>query len=176
MRQLIKCWISAFNEACKCLVPLVMLLQRALYIDYLPPVIDYFCGIYIPNNDFSDQLDLDMFLWPFTNALWTTIFLTIILIAILKSILLFVHHVPTVIDSLAFVWTTFVTFFGGEMTPTKIDSKLSYKIMVYFSFLCGIVLWGSYNAALTAKLSVTFKKYPFFDMDSLSKTNWRYVV
>ena len=163
-----------FKRADLIVAPLVMLLQRALYIDYMPPVIDYFCGIYIPNNEFSDQLDLDMFIVPFTTTLWATIFATTILIAMLKSILLFIHHVPTIGDSLAFVWTTFVTFFGGKLTPTKIDSKMSYKIIVLFSFLCGIVLWGSYRAALNAKLSVTVKKYPFFDMDRLSKTNWRY--
>ena len=150
-----------FQRADLIVAPLVILLKRALYIDYLPPVIDYFCGIYIPNSDFSEQLDLDTFIAPFTSTLWVTIFMTAIFIAIVKSILLFIHHVPTLIDSLAFVWTTFVTFFGGDVAPTKIDSKMSYKIIVLFSFLCGIVIWGSYNAALTAKLSVTFKKYPF---------------
>ena len=71
------------------------------------------------------------------------------------------------------IWTSFSGFFGGKPSPNSIDSKSSYKTAIVATLLCGTVVWISYRAHLTAELSVLEKKYPFKDIESFSKTNWR---
>ena len=71
------------------------------------------------------------------------------------------------------IWTSFSGFFGGKPTPTPIDKNSSYKAMIMATLLCGTVVWVAYRAHLNAELAVYEKKYPFDDMESFSKTNWR---
>ena len=72
-----------------------------------------------------------------------------------------------------FLWYSSTVCFGGEPSGTAIDSKRTYKFIVFISLLGGIIIWISYQSCLTAKLAVDIKRYPFKDMYSLSKTNWR---
>ena len=72
-----------------------------------------------------------------------------------------------------FLWYSGTVCFGGEPSGTAIDSRITYKIIVFVSLLGGITIWISYQSCLTAKLAVDIKKYPFNDIYSLSKTNWR---
>ena len=71
------------------------------------------------------------------------------------------------------IWTSFSAFFGDEPTSTPMDTKSSYKTAIVATLLCGTVVWTSYNARLTAELTVSVKKLPFHDMEGLSKTKWR---
>ena len=72
-----------------------------------------------------------------------------------------------------FLWYSSTVYFGGKPSGTAIDSKKTYKLIVFVSLLGGIIIWISYQSCLTAKLAVDIKRYPFKDMYSLSKTNWR---
>ena len=71
------------------------------------------------------------------------------------------------------IWSSFTVFFGEKPPPSHIDSESYYKITITTTLLCGTVIWMSYNAGLTSELSVTSKAYPFTDMNSFSKLNWR---
>ena len=62
--------------------------------------------------------------------------------------------------------------FGGRPFPLKIDILNSYKSLVFTSLLGGVIIWIFYRGQLTSKLSVKLKKYPFNDLESLSKTNY----
>ena len=79
-------------------------------------------------------------------------------------------HIPNFFD---FLWTSFIAFFGGKPTATKIDSKKSYRSIIFISLLAGSIVWIFYRAYLTAELAIRIKKYPINDMESLSKTDWR---
>ena len=74
---------------------------------------------------------------------------------------------------ISFFWTSLIPIVGGKPGPTQIDAKKSYRAIVFVSLLGGIVIWIAYRSFLTAELSVTHKKYPFNDLESLSKTNWK---
>ena len=54
-----------------------------------------------------------------------------------------------------------------------IDAVSSYKTTIVATSLCGTVVWMAYRAYLNAELALIEKKYPFDDMESFSKTNWR---
>ena len=43
------------------------------------------------------------------------------------------------------------------------------------SLLAGLIVFVFYKGYLSAELSVRIKKFPFTDLNSLSKTDWRYI-
>ena len=154
--------------------PLGMVYKRAIYIDYLPPVTDYLCGVYIQNSDLSEHVDLDTFVAPFSVNLWMIILLSTFITAIMKTISMTCYQQPIgFLDWIAFMWNSFIAIFGGKPSHTKIDSNLGYKMIVFSSLLGGSIIWICYRSSLTAELSVSLKKYPFKDMDTLSKTQWK---
>ena len=75
-----------------------------------------------------------------------------------------------------FVWVSFIANFGKEPYETTIDDRRSYKTIVIISLLGGSVIWIGFYASLTSELAITVTKMPFNDLESLSKTNWRYVL
>ena len=70
------------------------------------------------------------------------------------------------------LWKSVMVNFGGQPSPTIIDNFNSYKSVIITSLFGGLVIWASYNAQLTSRLSVDMKKYPFNDLDTLSQTNY----
>ena len=100
---------------------------------------------------------------------------TALVFAVFKSCLLLGFSKLKIINVLGFFWYTFIANFGGKPIPTSIDSRRTYKMLVFTSLLSGVVVWIAYRSFLTAELAVEIKKYPFSDFESLSKTNWRYL-
>ena len=163
-----------FKRSDLIVAPLALVYKRALYIDYLPPVTEFLCGVFIQNSDLSEHLDLDTFVAPFNYTLWMMILLSTFIIAVMKSISMKCYQQPVgFFDWIAFMWNSFIAFFGGKPSLTKVDSNLGYKMIVFSSLLGGFIIWICYRSSLTAELAVSLKKYPFQNMDTLSKTQWR---
>ena len=70
------------------------------------------------------------------------------------------------------LWTSMMANFGGKPMLSKIGHVNSYKSTIFLSLLAGLVVWISYRAFITSELSVIVAKYPFNDLESLSKTNY----
>ena len=103
-----------------------------------------------------------------------TIFGTALFIALFKTVLMSVFHEFKLFTFIGFIWTSLTPNFGGKPSgQTQIDSRRSYKAIIFVSLLGGVIIWIAYRSFLTAELSVTHKKYPFNDLESLSKTNWK---
>ena len=71
------------------------------------------------------------------------------------------------------IWASFVTNFGGEPYNSKIDDISSHKILLFTFLLDGMISWIFYGAFLTSKLSTKLDKYPFTDLNSLAKTDYK---
>ena len=104
---------------------------------------------------------------------WIAILGTAFIVAVFKIMLLgifkkFQRHL-----FISFIWTSLIPIVGGKPGPTQLDSKRTYRAIVFISLLGGLIIWIAYRSFLTAALSVTDKKYPFNDLESLSKTNWK---
>ena len=99
---------------------------------------------------------------------------TTLIFAMIKSAIMMTFSKLRFPNVLGFIWTSFNVYLGGKPTPTSIDTRKSYKSIVFVSLLGGVIIWIGYRSYLTAELSVTIKKYPFNDLYSLSKTNYRY--
>ena len=70
------------------------------------------------------------------------------------------------------IWDSLLANLGKPPFPSKIDNFNSYKSLIFTSLLGGVVIWISYQAQLTSKLSIDLTKFPFNDLESLSKTNY----
>ena len=101
------------------------------------------------------------------------VFVSSMIIAILKLMLLHRYDSVKIIDVICFLWTTFIANFGGKPISTKIEPKKSYKAIIFVSLLSGTVIWIFYRGYLTAELAFGNDVYHFVDMESFSKTNWR---
>ena len=62
---------------------------------------------------------------------------TTVVIALIKSGLLFKFSKLKFINILGFLWYTFTAYFGGKPAATTIDSRRTYKAVVFTS-LCGL--------------------------------------
>ena len=62
--------------------------------------------------------------------------------------------------------------FGGKVHTSSIDHKNSYKTFIFSSLIGGVVVWSYYRSFLVSELSIELKKYPFTDLNSLTKTNY----
>ena len=106
--------------------------------------------------------------------LWMMIITTAIMITIAKTFCLFKFSKLNIISICGFVWSSFTANFGGKPSGSPIDLKKPYKIIVFISLLGGVVIWIAYRSFLCAELSIVEEKLPFKDLESLSKTTWRY--
>lgn len=162
--------------------PAFITIDRANFIDFLPPMQPFLTGIFIPtiSNIAENGIEFKTYTSPFTNNLWIAVTITGGIFAAIK-ILLFKFHDDNGINSVLVFdfdhfWTSYSGFLGGQPNSTPIDAKSSYRTTIIVSLLCGTVIWIAYCARLSAELSIVEKKYPFQDMDSFSKTNWRYNI
>ena len=163
-----------YNRVDMTVAPLYIKYSRATYIDYLPPITPYYVGIYTPHIDNSENYNFKAFLSMFSTELEVCILVLAFFIAGLKLFLLYMHgSIRICIDIVAFLWTSFIANFGGKPTSTLIDSKQSYRILIFSSLIGGFVIWVAFRSRLTAELSVIIKKYPFTDMESFAETDWR---
>ena len=159
-----------FKRVDMAVAPMNILQRRALYIDYFPPLLPDFVGIFIPTVD--EAKNLNTFILPYTPRLWIVIFITAIVFTIFKLILHYHYHSVRIIDGICFLWTSYAAFLGGKPTKTQIDSKESYRLIIFFSLLCGLIVWSTYKAQLKASLTIVQKDYPFTDLESFTKTDW----
>ena len=100
------------------------------------------------------------------------ILLMTLTIALVKAALQYKFSKLNVLSCLEFYWTTFIAIFGGKPSGTSIDSKKSYRLIVFVSLLSGVLIWVFYRSFIIASLSVQVKEYPFNDVESLSETKW----
>ena len=71
------------------------------------------------------------------------------------------------------IWASFTPNFGGTPFQSKTDYIASYKTLVFVFMLDGLVLWASYQSFLYTELSTPLIKYPFTDLNTLAKSDYR---
>ena len=150
-----------------------MLYDRALYVGYLPPIMPYYMGFYVPAIQEGTGLDHSTFFEAFTPQLWLVIIIMTLIITMIKLILLKYYKSFRIKETIGLIWYTFIAIFGGKPQPSKIDSKKTYKLVVFISLLAGLVVWIAYRSYFTSIFSVPLKAYPFQNSRELFKSGWR---
>ena len=152
---------------------LTAMVERAKYIDFMPPITPFEIGLSIANLDLTEEYDYDTFISPFNLRLWNTIFVFAAMIGLTQCIISYFHYSLTLLDFFTFTWNSFVSNFGGRCFRLNLEDITSYKVSILTSLLGGTIIWMAYRSHLTSELSIYEQRYPFNDMESFSKTKWR---
>ena len=160
---------------------LAILPRRAKYIDFFPSLKTSIEGLYVPNMNTRDSFELGTYLKPLSPNLWIVL-LVIALVTCFIKLLILTHHDHNCKPrgyyfyyGCQFTWNSLKSNFGGRPSATKMDGIGSYRLLIFFSLISGTIIWVSYRSFLTALLSITPKNYPFQDLESLAKSDWRFV-
>ena len=87
--------------------------------------------------------------------MWVGLFVFVLVIACIKLLTFFCHQITIYnYDIFEAFWTSFATYCGGYFLSKEANNaneKLSYKIIVFTSLLCGNIVWLGYQAFLFAE-------------------------
>ena len=78
-----------------------------------------------------------------------------------------------VFSLIKYMWFLFMANFGRKPEGTKIDKKDSYKTFITIALAINVVAWSFYRASLSAQFTTQVTNFPFKDLNSLSKTEYR---
>lgn len=153
---------------------------RAKYVGFFPPIQDLYAGLFLvtyPNDEdiaLNEAFDFSTFITQFTIGLWIVLLSFIMIISFAKSLIMSTNGRARLFDVVVFIWTSFIANFGGKPNACQtIDSKNSYKIVVFTSLFCGSMIWMFYRAQMNAVLSIRYKTLPFTDLDNIADTDWK---
>ena len=83
---------------------------------------------------------------------------TVVAMTVFKSSISYKFSKLKLSNIIGFLWYSYIVYFGGKPSGTAIDSKRTYKFIVFVSLLGGIIIWISYRSFLTAELAINIKK------------------
>ena len=115
----------------------------------------YFLGaIYIPRHEIGEEISFNTFFGPFSKQMWIALLIFILILTLLKSILMyFLFYKIDILDLFEASWSSLAAYFGGGgILESKLYEKLSYKIILFTSLLCGNIVWMGYQGFLFAEL------------------------
>ena len=125
-------------------------------------------GLMIQKQRKSSLIDLRTFLYPLTGTVWLCIFISTLIIAVIK-LGATRKVIPTSI--LEITWESFAANFGGSFEREG-NPRFAYKILTFISLMCGNIIWMAYQASLTVDLSSPTTKLPFNNLETFAGTNW----
>ena len=101
---------------------------------------------------------------------------SIFLCSAISALFWYIQNALTFWKSVAIFWTNVQAFFdeASNLETSFIDLLHSHRLATFVSLLWAWFVWTSYNAGLSSEFTVPIVKLPFNDMESLSKTNYRY--
>ena len=157
------------------LTSLAITYNRYLVIDYLVPLVSFSNGIFIKKDSIQESLDFEVFQKPFDKWTWTTLFssslmVTISIVFISKALN---QENLSCINSMN-IFTKSLQANLGSASFISINNKFhSIQLVTFVSLITGNIIWIAYNGALLSKLVEPRFDKPFYDLDSLAKTNYR---
>ena len=156
-------------------LPITLLYNRYLVIDYLVPLVSEPNGIFIKTGSIQESLDFEVFRKPFDKWTWTALVSSSLIITI--SIVL----TSKVLNQEKLNCLNFIDILAkslianlGDARFTPINNKFhSLQMAIFVALMTGNIIWIAYNGALLSKLVEPSFDKPFHDLESLAKSNYR---
>ena len=151
---------------------------RIQAMDILPAILSEKAEIYISKVE-DENVSWTTYLKPFSLNLWFALIFVAMLISCVLTIIENIFN-PTdravvyLTDFLTNLWVAFKANIGGK--PSKVPKNIVHRIIMFDCLLVGMIVWIAYRASLTSELSVTDLKFPFNDLESLLKTDYKLVL
>ena len=140
-------------------------------------ILHYLGGVYLPSLENSpERIDWTAYLRPFKLVPWLLVVFSIFVSSIISAMIWYIRDALTIIKSIAVFWTNVQAFFdeASNLDTAFIDLWNSHRLATFVSLLWAWFIWTSYNAGLSSEFTVPVVKLPFNDMESLSKTDYKY--
>ena len=80
----------------------------------------------------------------------------------------------SILNYLKNFWIALKANFGGK--SGSIEKSNAHRIVLFNCLLLGSIVWMYYRASFTSHLSIPTWKLPFNDLESLSNSNYKYLV
>ena len=157
------------------LVPLTVLYNRYLVIDYLAPLYGSPSGIFVNKDSNQERHNFEVFLMPFDKWTWSTLISSSLIITIsivltskvLNQGKLNCHYIIDI-----FAKSLKANLGNASFTPTN-NKFQSIQIVVFVALMTGNIIWIAYNGALLSKLIEPQFDKPFNSLESLAESNYR---
>ena len=130
----------------------------------------------MPSLDSTERIDWTAFLRPFRVVPWLLVVSSIFISSIVSGIIWYIRDDLTIFKSITVFLTNIQALFNeaSALDTPFINLWNSHRLATFVSLLWAWFIWTSYNAGLASEFTVPVVKLPFNDMDSLSKTEYRY--
>ena len=146
---------------------------RALASDLLPAISVVTAEIFIKKVD--ESIHWDILMEPFSTNSWLILVIIAIFISCTLSVIdrLFERgcqrfYFMNFLDNL---WLSIKANFGGK--SNKIQRTNAHRVVIFNCLLMGSIIWMYYRASIISHLSIAKLKFPFEDLESLSKSNYK---
>ena len=146
---------------------------RALASDLLPAIRVVTAEIFIKKVD--ESIHWDILMEPLSTNSWPILLIIAIFISCTLSVIdrLFERgcqrfYFMNFLDNL---WLSIKANFGGK--SNKIQRTNAHRVVIFNCLLMGSIIWMYYRASIISHLSIAKLKFPFEDLESLSKSNYK---
>ena len=149
-------------------------LPRAFASDILPAIRVVTAEIFIKKVD--ESIHWDIFMDPLSTNTWLILVIIAIVISCTLSFIdrLFEETGCQRFYPLIFfenLWLSIKANFGGK--SNKIQRTNAHKVVIFDCLLMGTLIWIYYRASFISRLSIAQLKFPFQDLESLSKSDYK---
>ncbi len=131
----------------------------------------------------SEELDWNVYIFPFHGNLWGFYVINSVLWTIIIWALVMLYNrkrkpsfACAVGQLIQWLWFTFSTNFGNT-PPAEVKRRKTgdlVKLEIYFACVCGVLMWGAYRASLTSELAVRIKNMPFNSLETFLESDYQY--
>ena len=142
-------------------------------MDMLPTIENVKGGLFIKPIG-TEEVSWKTFLNPLSNTLWVTL----LIIAVVISCLLTGIEIMFTSKKLSCfsiftsnLWIAFKANFGGK--PSFVHKSFTLQIILFVCLLVGSIIWIGYRASLTSKLSVRRVTMPFNSLETLLESDYK---
>ena len=123
------------------------------------------------------EVSWTVFMKPLSTNLWIVLIFVAIIIACFLTTLERCfgskEHGFCLVHYLKNLWVASKANFGGK--SSSLIKTSTHQIILFTCLLTGSIIWMAYRASLTSELSVIVKEFPFNNLESLLKTDYRYL-
>ena len=148
---------------------------RAHALDFLPAILNAKTEIFIKTID-DEALSWTAYLNPFSNDMWLVLVLVSFIISFFLTFIerLFCSKDQEFTPMIFFtnLWVALKANIGGK--PNSIRQNNTHKLVIFECLLAGSLTWMAYRGSLSASLSIIKETFPFNDLESLLKSDYKY--
>ena len=153
---------------------MIQTIPRSHAMSLLPVIVDAKAEVYIKTTE-EEAISWHAYINPFSNEMWFMLFIVAIVLSfgftIVEKIFCSEEKGFILLHYSKNLWIALKSNVGGK--PNNILKYATYQILLFTCLLVGSVVWMAYRASFTSELSVRRLKYPFNDLESLLKSDYK---